>query len=145
MPHKVVRTDADFDDLGKLLSGYKRPFTARWEQGTGRSLNQNDLQFKWAIETSLQLGDRSADEVRRDWKLRHGVPILRGEDDQFREFYDTSLKRLTFDQKLKAMHYVPVTSTMTVAQMTAYLNTVQQECLEQGIRLTNPDRKETDD
>lgn len=140
MPHKVVRTDQDLADLSKLLGNYSRPFTASWERGTGRSIEQNALQFKWALETTHQLGDRTADEVRRDWKLRHGIPILRAEDEAFRAFYDAGLKALTFEQKLAAMHYVPVTSTMNVKQMTAYLDTVQRECLQNGLRLTDPER-----
>lgn len=141
MPHKVIRTEADLADLVKLLENYAKPCTVSWERGTGRSIEQNALQFKWALEAAHQRGDTTPDEVRRDWKLRHGVPILRAEDDKFRAFYDTGLKALTFEQKLAAMHYVPVTSTMNVKQMTQYLDTVQRECAEQGIRLTQPVRE----
>ncbi len=104
-----------------------------------RSLDQNDLQFLWAKEVAQALGDRTAAEVQRDWKLRHGIPILRAEDDGFRETYDANLKGLPFEAKLKLMEYIPVTSLMTVKQMSEYLNMVQREALEQGIRLTDPE------
>jgi hypothetical protein len=41
--------------------------------------------------------------------------------------------------KLEAMAFIPVTSEMKVRQMVRYLDTVQRECLQQGIRLTDPD------
>lgn len=69
------------------------------------------------------------------------MPILRRDDEQFRAFYDAHLKHLTFEQKVQAMEYVPVTSDFGVKQMTEYLDTVQRECLQQGIRLTDPERK----
>jgi len=87
------------------------------------------------------MGDRTLDEVRCDWKLRHGVPILRAEDEKFRETYDTVLKPRTFEEKLAVMQYLPVTSLMTVPQMTAYLDAVQRECLDMGVRLTDPEAR----
>ena len=105
-----------------------------------RSIEQNRLQFKWATEVAAQCQDRSIEEVRNDWKLRHGVPILRRDDAGFREFYDTGLKHLpTFEQKLVAMRYVPISSLMSVHQMQEYLDLIQRESLQQGYMLTDPD------
>ena len=139
MAHRIIRTERDLADYVTLLATLKRPFTAEHRQGADRSLDQNALQFKWAQEAAQQRGDCTFDEVRCDWKLRHGVPILRRDNAGFREFYDRSFKHLPFEQKLVAMQYIPVTSEMTVKQMTAYLDTVQRECAEQGIRLTDPE------
>lgn len=141
MPHSIIRTDADLDAYIALLRTLKRPFTAQHKQGADRSLDQNALQFLWANETAQQRGDCTFDEVRADWKLRHGVPILRRDNDDFRAFYDKALKHLPFEMKLQAMAYVPVTSVMGVRQMTEYLDTVQRETLQQGIRLTDPERQ----
>jgi hypothetical protein len=123
-----------------LLATLDKPFTLTWSKGEDRSLSQNALMWKWAGEAAGQLGDRSADEVQADWKLRHGVPILRAESHEFRAFYDEALKPRTYEQKLAAMAFVPVTSIMTVPQMVAFMDAVQRECLSQGIRLTDPER-----
>lgn len=138
MAHRVISNERDLDDLAKLLGSLKLPITVRWKSGKDRSLDQNALVWMWAAEVAAQRGDMTADEVQRDWKLRHGVPILWSEDEDFRAFSDRSLKRMTFGERLAAMVYVPVTSIMTVRQMTAFIDAVQKECLEWGYRLTDP-------
>ena len=67
-----------------------------------------------------------------------GVPILRAEDEKFREFYDGSLKLLTYEKKIKAMEFVPVTSLMTKEQKSAYLVAVQADFMARGVRLEFP-------
>lgn len=141
MPSRTIRSPAQFDQLGRVLSQLSYPFTVSWKAGEDRSLSQNALQFKWAGEAAAQLGDRTADEIQREWKLTLGVPILRSENDDFRAFYDEALRPRTYEQKLAAMRYVPVTSIMTVPQMTAFLDAVYRQCVEQGIALTLPDNK----
>jgi hypothetical protein len=138
MPSRIIKTDAQFEAVGRLLAGLQRPFTLSWKAGADRSLDQNALHWKWAGEAAAQLGDRTADEVQRTWKLEIGVPILRSEDDDFRAFYDTALKPKTYEEKLKAMRFVPVTSIMTVPQMSKFMDAVYRECQEQGIALTVP-------
>lgn len=138
MPSRVIKTDAQFEAVGRLLAGLHKPFTLSWKAGADRSLDQNALHWKWAGEAAHQLGDRTADDVQGRWKLEIGVPILRSEDDEFRAFYDAALKPKTYEEKLKAMKYVPVTSIMTVPQMSRFMDAVYRECQEQGIALTLP-------
>lgn len=139
MAHRIITDAADLNVLCTLLTNLKFPFTVSWQAGRNRSLDQNDLQFLWAGEAARQLGDRETEEVRREWKLRFGVPILREDDADFRAFYDKALKPLPYELKVRAMEWVPVTSTMKVRQMVRYLDAVERECAEQGIRLTDPD------
>ena len=136
MPHKTIKTQQDLDDLGRLLHQVKMPMTVQWTKGLGRSLDQNAIQWAWAGEAATQLGDRTADEIQRDWKLRHGVPILRSENEQFRAFYDSKLKHYSYEEKLDAMRYISVSSVLSVKQMAAYLDAIQRECLQNGIHLT---------
>lgn len=138
MTHRIIDTPHELAELATFLGSLKLPITVEWQQGRDRSLEQNHLQFLWANEAAQQFGDRTVGEVRADWKLRHGVPILRGDDAQFRQTYDEAIKPLPFERKLKAMEYFPVTSLMKVRQMVQYLDTVQRECLENGLRLTDP-------
>jgi len=141
MAHRIIRSLAEFDEFVKLGRTLKWPQTFRWNPGADRSLDQNALQFKWAQEASEQRGDMTTEEVRCEWKLHFGVPIMRAENDEFREIYDAAVKPLTYEMKLKLMRTYPVTSQMTVKQMSAYLDTVQRECAEQGIRLTIPEER----
>lgn len=139
MPHRAIRTQRDLDDAVKLLAALKLPFRLQWADGLDRSLEQNKLQFKWANEAAQQRGDCTFEEVRSEWKLRHGVPIRRRDDAEFCEVYDAILKPLSYADKLRLMPMFTVTSEMTTPQMQEYLDTINRECAEQGIRLTQPE------
>lgn len=139
MAHRIIANAAELDAFTLFLGNLKLPFTVEWVQGRDRTRDQNALQFLWAGEAANQLGDRTAEEVRHDWKLRHGVPILREDSAAFREVYDRAIKPLPYELKVAAMAFIPVTSKMKVRQMVRYLDTVQRECLTNGIRLTDPD------
>lgn len=138
MPHRVISNEHDLAQLGKMLGGIKLPITVEWVVGRNRSLEQNRVQWMWANETAEQLGDRDVDEVRRDWKLRHGVPILRAASETFRDTYDDILMPLSYEQKMEMMHFMPITSEMKVPQMVSYLDAIQRECAGMGIELTQP-------
>lgn len=139
MAHRILNSADDLDAFTALLGNLKLPVTVEWRQGRDRSLDQNRLQFLWARDAAEQLGDRDADELRREWKLRHGVPIMREASPDFRETYDRLIKPLTYPQKVKAMALIEVTSLMNVRQMVRYLDAVERECLENGLALTAPD------
>lgn len=139
MTERIIETQADLELWIKFLRGRKLPQTVSASDGRDRSGQQNALQFLWASEAAHQLGDRTAEEVRHDWKLRHGVPILREDSADFRQLYDQAIKPLPYELKVRSMAFIPVTSQMNVRQMVRFLDTVQRECLENGIRLTDPD------
>ncbi len=139
MPHRTIENEADVADFARFLGRLQLPVTVEWTQGRDRSRDQNALQWLWATETAHQLGDRTPAEVQADWKLRHGVPILREDSAEFRELYDTMIRPLPFEMKVKAMDMIEVTSRMKVRQMVRYLDAVQRESLQNGIRLTDPD------
>lgn len=139
MAHRIIETPADLAHFAAFLGNLKLPFTVEWTQGRDRTKDQNALQFLWASEAANQLGDRTATEVRHDWKLRHGVPILREDSAAFRELYDKAIKPLPYELKVAAMAFIPVTSEMKVRQMVRYLDTIQRECAGLNIILTEPD------
>lgn len=139
MAHRIVRTEQELADLATLLGTLKLPLTIRWQQGANRSLDQNELQWMWAGEVARQRGDMEQDEVQREWKLRYGVPILREASDEFRATYDKMIRPQPYEEKIKAMDLIDVSRIMTVRQMSSYLDRIQRECLQQGLRLTNPE------
>jgi len=138
---RVLESQADLELWIKFLRARKLPQTVSAEDGRDRSLEQNRTQFLWAREAADQRGDMTTEEVRCEWKLIYGVPILRADSEAFRDVYDAAIKPLPYELKLKAMRFIPVTSEMNVRQMVAYLDTIQRECAEQGIRLTEPKEK----
>lgn len=138
MPHRIIRTPDEATDLAKLIAGLPTPSTVEWRKGADRSLDQNALQWTWAMEAAEQRQDMTADEVQREWKLRHGVPILREDSESFRQTYDRMIKPLPYSEKLEAMRIIEVSRIMGVRQMTRYLDSITRECAEQGIRLTIP-------
>lgn len=139
MAHRILETERDLADFARFLGRLKLPVTVEWVQGRDRTRDQNAIQWMWATEAAHQLGDRTAEEVQRDWKLRHGVPILREDSAEFRATYDRLLKHLPYEAKLEAMAFIDVTSILKVRQMVRFLDAVERECAENGIHLTDPD------
>jgi hypothetical protein len=108
--------------------------------GKDRSLDQNSLSHAWYEQIARELREDSPEGVKCECKLRFGVPILRAADADFREMYDTAIRgHLSYEQKLKAMRFLPVTSLMTVKQLSQYLEDVQREFAKRGVMLEFPD------
>jgi hypothetical protein len=139
VPSRLIRTADDLEALFTLLGNLKLPLTVDWVQGADRTAQQNRLMWRWATEAAEQRGDMTADEIQREWKLNHGIPILCEDSEEYRGFCTLTLKRLTYQQRIEAMRFVPVTSEMKVKQMVRFMDAVERECLEQGIVLTVPD------
>lgn len=109
------------------------------KKGMNRSIPQNSIAHAWYNDIATQTAD-TPENVKCECKLRFGVPILRAEDPDFREMYDTSiLRNLSYEQKLKAMRYIPVTSNMTKPQLSRYLEHIQQSYAQQGVVVSFPD------
>jgi hypothetical protein len=139
MAHRILNNEGDLSAFTRFLGNLKLPLTVQWVQGRDRTKDQNSLQWLWATEAAEQLGDRTATDMQSEWKLRHGVPILREESAAFRDVYDRLLKPRSYVEKLAFMPFIDVTSAMKVRQMIRYLDAVQRECSENGIMLTEPD------
>lgn len=93
--------------------------------GTARSLDQNAISHAWYGQLGRELREYTALEWKCYCKLHHGVPIMRFYDESFRTAYDSAIKGLSYEQKLKVMRILPVTSLMTKAQLSEYLEQVQ--------------------
>jgi len=106
--------------------------------GKARSLSQNDISHVWYEQIARELKEDDLIGWKAYSKLHHGVPILRAEDEQFRAFYDAAIKPLTYEQKLSAMKYTPVTSIMTKPQLSKYLEAMQSDFMAKGVYLDFP-------
>jgi hypothetical protein len=107
--------------------------------GKARSLDQNAISHVWYEQIARELKDDDALGWKCYSKLHHGIPILRAEDEEFRTFYDGALKQLSYEKKLEAMKYLPVTSLMTKPQLTKYLEALQNDFANRGVRLEFPE------
>ena len=139
MANRIIRTADDLDALTTLLGNLKLPFSVDYTQGADRTAQQNKLMWLWASEVEQQMQQETADEVQRRWKLDIGIPILCETSEEYRSFCTLTLKRLTYEQRKEAMKFTPVTSEMNVRQMVKFMDTVQRDCAEQGIKLTDPE------
>lgn len=95
------------------------------KSGKDRSINQNDHSHTWYEQIARELREDTALGVKSFCKLHFGVPILRAESDDFRQAYDSTVKTMTYEQKLEVMKILPVTSLMTKKQIQQYLDAMQ--------------------
>jgi hypothetical protein len=141
MAERFIENDGDRKMLIRFIEAQKLPMTVNIEMGRQRSKAQNRLQRKWMKEIADQLGDQTPEEVRGFCKLTIGVPILRMENERFREAYDRRVRPMPYEQKMAFMMEpfdLAVTRIMTTKQKTAYLDGVHRYFSERGIVLTNP-------
>ena len=135
---RTVRNEHDKQHLSRYIIGQEGTLTVTIKPGEeSRSQKQNRLAWQWFQDAAKQ-GDQTTEQYRCECKLRLGVPILRRDSDEFREKYDSTLKPLTYEQKLVCMEFFPVTSLFKTKQMTEYLEAVQQHFINQGFLLTDP-------
>lgn len=127
--------------IGDLREAFREHKYLRVTVKTGkdRSLSQNDISHAWYAQIANELREAPASKVKAECKLVHGVPILRAEDEDFRKFYDAAIKKhLSYEEKLEAMEFVPVTSLMTVKQLSQYLVDMQDAYRRRGVALEFP-------
>jgi hypothetical protein len=107
--------------------------------GKDRSLPQNSLTHAWYGQIARELREDDALGWKCYCKLHHGVPILRAEDDEYRETYDAVIKPLSYEKKLVAMKHWPVTSIMTKEQLSKYAEAVRDDFRNRGVMLEFPE------
>ena len=120
---------------------YTLPFPVRVAALTGeedRTKAQNRLIHEWFADVGNQTGE-SAKEVKLRAKLDIGCPILCRDDPEFSEFFDLGLKHLPYDKQRRSMKFVPVTSILTVRQMSEFMDQFEKEHRAQGLYLTIPE------
>ena len=111
---------------------------ASLKSGKKRSLSQNDISHAWYEQLAREMREDDAEGWKSYCKLHHGVPILRTEDEDFRATYDKAIRPLSYEQKLAVMKILPVTSLMTKAQLSRYLEAVQADFRAKGVWLEFP-------
>lgn len=134
--HRVL-TEQEAQRLAGMITGLPLPFTVTITEGEIRTNPQNDLLWKWNEEIARFRGDCSAMDVHRENKLLIGCPICM-RNDAFKAFV-SKLSHLTYEEKLEAMDFVPVTSRMSKKEMIEFMDTVERKFRAQGVALTDPE------
>ena len=137
-----IRTAANLGQAVRAVNGLSpdkvKPFTVKiCEHQETRRLKQNRLAFLWYKFMGQATGHGYKHEHHVN-KLIYGVPIIRA-DDEVNRFLSLSLDRLTYEEQILAMEYIPVTSLMKVRQFAEYLTEVDQQAADRGINLPHPD------
>lgn len=71
--------------------------------GRDRTLDQNALWFSFYKRISEMAGIGDSEDARMYCKLHFGVPIMRRDDEAFRDGWNQVLLNLEYEQKLKLM------------------------------------------
>lgn len=104
-----------------------------WRLGKDRSLDQNRMCFELYQRIGRALYGNDSDHARAECKLTIGVPILREEDEKFRESYDKIIRPVAYQDKLDLMAWFPVTRLMTVKQCQRYIDSVFNQYTIKGV------------
>lgn len=137
----IVNSDAALQTaIGELRETYKakRYVSVKITAGKSRSLDQNAISHTWYGQVARELREDDEAGVKAFCKLHFGVPILRDADDDFRAKYDAVVKPMAYADKLVLMEWFPVTSLMTTAQLSNYLDKVQAHYQGRGVWLEFP-------
>lgn len=137
-----VLADAAKEANALISSGVPAVIEVKAEK-RGRTVEQNKLQRKWMLEAQQQ-GDMTAEEYRGYCKLHFGVPIMRAENEEFRELYDRFVRHLSYEAKMAFMMEpfdFAVTRDMDTNQKTRYLDQVYVYLTGLGFKLTEPKKR----
>lgn len=127
--------------IGVLRETYKEEkyFTLTINTGKKRSKLQNALSHAWYLQIANETGEYTAAMVKCLCKYHVGLPIIRGSDEDYNEKCVEFIDTLTYEQKILAMEYMPVTSLMTTKQIDDYLLGVQENYARRDIILDFPE------
>jgi hypothetical protein len=116
------------------------------EAGEARTKAQNRLIHRWFGDIARALVGQSEVEIKAECNLTYGRPILARDDAEWESAFGYIFDALSHPAKLKAIRVldVPFTRRMTVKQLSEYMDQMQRDYAEMGIRLTDPDDRKSE-
>ncbi|MUV13556.1 hypothetical protein GN331_04960 [Lysobacter sp. HX-5-24] len=140
----IVNSDTSLQSaIGELREQYRvhRFVQVKIVAGKKRSVEQNAVLHGWFGQVARELREDDERGVKRFCKLHFGVPLLRAEDEEFRDAYDRVVRPLPYESKLIAMDILPVTSAMTTKQLDKCMTDIQDHYAKHGVALVYPREK----
>jgi len=119
------------------LSKGQWEFNARPYSPT-RSIQINRLYHKWLGEIAKKTG-YPIDEITNYCKFTFGCPISIRDSEQFAELYDELISNLVYEQALRSMAFIAVTSDFNNKQMVEYMRGVESYAAQTDTILTKPE------
>ena len=140
MPARILRDEQERDRWLRFIEAQPLPLTVSATKGARRSLPQNSTAAAWYGQIAAETGQTQA-EAKAECKLRFGLPIMeRDRPDwvaKWRPLYDP----LPYAMRLRLFEAIPLTSLLTVRQMSEYMDAVQKEYRAQGVPLIDPEAR----
>lgn len=124
----ITSPETRSEAIGIINQLYKlKPYLeVKISQDKTRSLPQNAIQHVWYSQVSRELKEHTAEEVKCLAKYHFGLPIVRGDDEEFNAMCVKVIDPLPYEDMISAMKYLPVTSLMKTKQKSEYLEAVQK-------------------
>ena len=137
----TVRDDHTLNALHEWLKARlldDKPVTLQ-VMGEDRTMRQNAMINALYGDIARAIDGKTVLDVRCECKLHYGIGILKAASPAFCTMYDDGIKNnLTYEDKLKLMNYMDVTSLFTKEQASDYIDTIIQQYGEQGVPLADP-------
>lgn len=110
------------------------------EAKISRTKAQNRLLHRFFADIERQTMGQTAAEIKAHCNLTYGRPILARDDPEWESAFGYIFDSLNHPAKLKAIRVldIPFTRRMGVKQLTEYIEQMQRDYAEAGIRLTDP-------
>lgn len=140
MPSRILRTDQDRAAWQRFLNAQELPITVSAVKGAKRSNPQNSTFHKWLAQIAAEYGESQA-SIKAEIKKRFGLPIMERDNEAWVAEWQPLYGPLPYHMQLKAFECIPLTSKMTVRQMSELMDAVQREYRAQGIELIDPDAR----
>lgn len=140
MPSRILRTDQDRAAWVRYLEAQEMPLTVSAVKGAKRSDPQNATLHKWFSQIATEYGD-SAAAIKAECKLVYGLPIMEAERPEWVAEWQPLYGPLPYAQRRKLFECIPMTSKMTVRQMSAFMDAIQREYRAQGVDLIDPEAR----
>lgn len=140
MPSRILRTDKDREAFTRFLASFDLPCTVTVIKGARRSNPQNATAHAWYAQIGAEYGMTPA-EAKALCKLTHGLPIMEAENPAWVAEWSPLYAPLPYEMQRKLFEAIPLTSKLSVRQMSAYMNAVQAEYRAQGVALIDPEAR----
>lgn len=134
----TVTDSKGLSNLFVHLGNMPTPFTV--EIGKKRTLSQNSLFHAWMGEIAKHRGDVTAERVKAELHIAHGIPLLRAEDPDYSDFILSALGGRSHGECCNIIEkgFIPCTSLMNADQLKRYMDIVWREW-SPHVRLMDPE------
>lgn len=123
---KIINSDRTLKEVqGELSREFEKyKFLSVKTDTQKRSVISNALQFHWYKELETQ-GDMTANQYRRYCKYTFGCALRAADDEFFANTLRDIFNRYPYEDRLKMMDFIDVTSTFNGPTMSIYLNEIK--------------------